>query len=97
MSLVIAGVERQVMRDIRFIVVALGTVGAVGTVGVDLWRRKPRLGSRVVNAVVNPGMIRRSSRLREVVSAAPSGEKGVVALALGGCPSSHDGLCHGGI
>jgi len=47
------------MRRIRFVILGLGACGALLAAGVVLWRRNPRLGSGVVNAVVNPRMIRR--------------------------------------
>jgi hypothetical protein len=47
------------MRRIRFVIVGLGALGALLAAGAVVWRRNPRLGSGIVNAVVNPRMIRR--------------------------------------
>jgi deazaflavin-dependent oxidoreductase (nitroreductase family) len=47
------------MRRIRFVIVGLGALGTLLAAAVVVWRRNPRLGSGIVNAVVNPRMIRR--------------------------------------
>jgi deazaflavin-dependent oxidoreductase (nitroreductase family) len=43
---------------IRFVIAALCVIGALVVTGVALWRRNPRLGSGVVNAIVNPRLMR---------------------------------------
>jgi hypothetical protein len=46
------------MRRIRFVIVGLGALGALVVAGAVAWRRNRRLGSGIVNSVVNPRMIR---------------------------------------
>jgi deazaflavin-dependent oxidoreductase (nitroreductase family) len=46
------------MPRTRLFVAALGAVGALVATGVAMWRRNPRLGSGVVNAIVNPRLMR---------------------------------------
>ena len=42
------------MRRIGFVIVGLGALGALLAAGAVVWRRNPRLGSGIVNAVVAP-------------------------------------------
>ena len=47
------------MRRILMVVGGLGVFGALCRVRVLAWRRNPRIGTRFVNAVVNPRMVDR--------------------------------------